>query len=105
MHKVTQTETRKNDHIRINLEEDIRSGLTNGLENYRFDHQALPELDLNSIDLSTEIFGNKLYAPILISSMTGGTEEASEINRVLAAAAQETGVEESKCLRRACTRK
>ncbi|MFN2234189.1 MAG: type 2 isopentenyl-diphosphate Delta-isomerase [Anaerolineales bacterium] len=92
MHKVTQTETRKNDHIRINLEEDIRSGLTNGLENYRFDHQALPDLDLNSVDLTTEIFGTKLNAPILISSMTGGTEEAGKINRVLATAAQETGV-------------
>ena len=92
MHKVTQTETRKNDHIRINLEEDIRSGLTNGLENYRFDHQALPDLDLNSVDLTTKIFGTKLNAPILISSMTGGTEEAGKINRVLATAAQETGV-------------
>ena len=92
MHKVTQTETRKNEHIRINLEEDIRSGLTTGLDNYRFDHQALPELDLNSIDLTTNIFGTKLNAPILISSMTGGTEEAGKINRVLATAAQETGI-------------
>ena len=92
MHKVTQTESRKNDHIRINLEEDIRSGLTNGLEHYRFDHQALPDLDLNSVDLTTKIFGIKLNAPILISSMTGGTKEAGEINRVLATAAQETGV-------------
>jgi isopentenyl-diphosphate delta-isomerase len=92
MHKVTQTETRKNDHIRINLEEDIRSGLTNGLEHYRFDHQALPDLDLNLVDLTTEVFGTKLNAPILISSMTGGTKDAGEINRVLATAAQEMGV-------------
>ena len=46
MPKVTQTGSRKNDHIRINLEEDIRSSLTNGLELYRFEHQALPELNL-----------------------------------------------------------
>ena len=92
MHKVTQTETRKNDHIRINLEEDVRSGLTNGLEHYRFDHQALPDLDLNLVDLTTEMFGTKLNAPILISSMTGGTKDAGEINRVLATAAQEMGV-------------
>jgi isopentenyl-diphosphate delta-isomerase len=92
MHKVTQTETRKNDHIRINLEEDVRSSLTNGLENYRFEHRALPDLDLNLVDLTTEMFGTKLNAPILISSMTGGTKDAGEINRVLATAAQETGV-------------
>ena len=92
MPKVTQTGSRKTDHIRINLEEDVRSGLTTGLERFRFTHQALPELDLEAIDLSTKIFGRKLQAPILISSMTGGTKEAKEINLNLAEAAQEMGV-------------
>jgi len=92
MPKVTQTGSRKTDHIRINLEEDVRSGLTTGLEHFRFIHQALPEIDLEGIDLSVEIFGRKLRAPILISSMTGGTEEASTINRRLAEAAQEMGI-------------
>lgn len=92
MPKVTQTGSRKNDHIRINLEEDVRSSLTTGLERYHFVHQALPELDLESIDLRTKIFGRELQAPILISSMTGGTREAGEINQTLAAAAQEMGV-------------
>ncbi len=92
MPKVTQIGSRKADHIRINLEEDVRSGLTTGLERYRFTHQALPELDLDEVNLSTEIFGKRLQAPILISSMTGGTAEAGEINRRLALAAQETGI-------------
>jgi isopentenyl-diphosphate delta-isomerase len=92
MPKVTQTSSRKADHIRINLEEDVRSGLTNGLERFRFIHEALPENDLEAIDLSTKVFGRKLNAPILISSMTGGTEEAGAINRRLAEAAQEMGV-------------
>jgi isopentenyl-diphosphate delta-isomerase len=92
MPKVTQTGSRKKDHIRINLEEDVRSGLKTGLERYRFVHQALPELDLESIDLSTKIFGRELQAPILISSMTGGTKEAGAINLTLAEAAQEMGV-------------
>ena len=92
MAKVTQIETRKSDHIRINLEEDVRSGLTNGLERYRFIHQALPELNLDDIDLSQQVFGRRLKAPILISSMTGGTAESPAINRTLATAAQEMGV-------------
>jgi isopentenyl-diphosphate delta-isomerase len=92
MPKVTQTSARKSDHIRINLEEDVNSGLTTGLENYRFIHQALPELNLEEVDLSLELFGRKLKAPILISSMTGGTPEAARINRVLAAAAQQMGL-------------
>lgn len=92
MAKVTPISARKSDHIRINLEEDVRSGLTTGLERYRFVHQALPEVDLAEIDLSQELFGRLLRAPILISSMTGGTPEAAAINRVLAQAAQETGI-------------
>ena len=73
MPKVTPTSSRKADHIQINLNEDVRSGLTTGLESYFFTHEALPEIDLESVDLGQTIFGKRLQAPILISSMTGGT--------------------------------
>lgn len=86
------TAHRKNDHIRINLEEDVRSSLTTGLERYTFMHQAVPELDLAQVDTRVRWFGKTLRAPLLISSMTGGTEQAGTINRALAAAAQATGV-------------
>lgn len=86
------TASRKSDHIRINLEEDVRSALTTGLEQYRFIHQALPEMDLDAVDLSQTIFQKRVNAPILISSMTGGTAEAGQINRILAQAAQETQI-------------
>ncbi len=92
MGKVTPISSRKGDHIRINLEEDVRSGLTTGLERYRFVHQAVPELNLDEVNLSLELFSKRLQAPILISSMTGGTPEASALNLTLAAAAQETGL-------------
>jgi isopentenyl-diphosphate delta-isomerase len=92
MKKVTPISSRKADHIRINLEEDVRSGLTTGLEHYHFVHQALPEIDLEQVDLGQRLFSRSLEAPILISSMTGGTPEAALINRTLAEAAQETGV-------------
>lgn len=92
MGKVTGTADRKADHIRINLEEDVRSGLSSGLERFRLVHQALPELDLSAIDLSTQLFGKRLARPLIISSMTGGTELARTINRRLAAAAQTAGV-------------
>ncbi len=86
-------EQRKEDHIRINLEEDVGfDRLTTGLEKYRFVHQALPELNLADINLSTTFFGKPLRAPLLISSMTGGTERAQGINRALAAAAQAAGI-------------
>ncbi len=92
MAKVAPIGRRKADHIKINLEQDVHSGLTSGLERYHFVHEALPELDLEAVDTTLNLFGKKLNAPILISSMTGGTEEAKSINRRLAEAAQTVGV-------------
>ncbi|MGD8554840.1 MAG: type 2 isopentenyl-diphosphate Delta-isomerase [Anaerolineales bacterium] len=92
MSKVTPTSRRKADHIRISLQEDVRSGLTTGLERIRFQHNAIPELDLGQINTQTTFFGKRLRAPILISSMVGGTEEAAALNLALAEAAQATGV-------------
>ncbi|WKZ48616.1 MAG: type 2 isopentenyl-diphosphate Delta-isomerase [Anaerolineales bacterium] len=89
MSKVAPIDQRKADHIKINLEQDVRSALTTGLENYRFTHEALPELDLNRIDTTVDLFRKRLAAPLLISSMTGGTTEAETINLRLAEAAQE----------------
>jgi isopentenyl-diphosphate delta-isomerase len=84
------TEGRKVEHIRINLEKDVQfPRLTTGLERFAFMHQALPELDLKSIDAGVTLFGRPLSAPILISSMTGGTELALRMNRHLAEAAQQ----------------
>lgn len=84
---------RKADHLRITLGEDVQSkALTTGLEKYSFVHQALPEVDLNEIDLSLTLFGKRLKSPLIISSMTGGTPLARRINRNLASAAQATGI-------------
>jgi isopentenyl-diphosphate Delta-isomerase len=84
---------RKLEHLRINLKEDVQyRQTTTGLEHYRFVHQALPNLNLEEIDLSTTLFDKRLRAPLLISSMTGGADEADRINQTLAAAAQATGI-------------
>lgn len=87
MSKVAPIDQRKADHIKINLEKDVRSAVTTGLENYHFGHEALPELDLNRVDPGLSLFGRQLNAPILISSMTGGTSDAEIINLRLAEAA------------------
>ena len=85
----SQTETRKADHLRICLEEDVQfRETTSGLERYRFAHCCLPELDRTEIDLTSTFLGKKLAVPLLISSMTGGTELAQTINYRLADVAQ-----------------
>ena len=84
---------RKADHLRINLDMDVSAkGVSTGLEDYRFAHCALPELDARAIDLSVTLFGRRLRAPLLISPMTGGIEAAREINFRLAQAAQVLGI-------------
>ncbi len=86
-------ETRKKEHIDTVLGEDVSGkGVSTGFERFFFEHVALPELDLGSVDLSTRLFGRRLKAPLLIASMTGGTERARDINRNLAAAAESLGI-------------
>ncbi|NJD59321.1 MAG: type 2 isopentenyl-diphosphate Delta-isomerase [Anaerolineales bacterium] len=92
MEEVTPIGSRKNDHLHINLQQDVSSGLTTGLEEYHFVHCALPEINLSEIDLGVNLFGKHLSAPLLISSMTGGTAEAGQINQILASAAEQAQI-------------
>ena len=89
MNSISQTQSRKADHLRICLESDVQfNNRTNGLDQYRFTHCCLPELNRNEIDIKTTFLGKQLGAPLLISSMTGGTEQAKMINYRLAKVAQ-----------------
>ena len=86
-------ERRKSEHLRINLEEDVSfPRLSTGLERYRFDHNALPEISLDQVSTETTFLGKQLLLPLLISSITGGTAEAQRINAHLAEGAQAAGI-------------
>jgi isopentenyl-diphosphate delta-isomerase len=89
----TPIENRKTEHLRVCLEKDVEfKEITSGFEKYRFEHCCLPELDRGEIDLSTTFLGKSLKAPILISSMTGGTSLAHLVNTRLATVAQRYGL-------------
>jgi isopentenyl-diphosphate delta-isomerase len=85
-------EERKNRHIRVTLEEEVEAEISTGLEEVHLIHRALPEIDLEEVDTSLELFGRRLEAPLIISALTGGTEEGMRINEVLAEAAEEFGI-------------
>jgi isopentenyl-diphosphate delta-isomerase len=92
MEKDAHIAKRKIEHIEINLNQDVNSSLTTGLENYRIVHQALPEISLEDVELSQNFLGKEQPVPLLVSSMTGGTASAARINHNLAMAAQELGL-------------
>ncbi|MFC7391932.1 type 2 isopentenyl-diphosphate Delta-isomerase [Scopulibacillus cellulosilyticus] len=86
------TEKRKSEHIDIALNKQVSGrGITTGFENFRFIHQALPEINFKDIDISTTFLNKRIKAPLVLSSMTGGTERAWEINLHLASAAEKRG--------------
>lgn len=92
MTRPSAIESRKLDHIDINLNRNVEtSGLTTGFERLQFINNAIPEVSLSSVDLTSSFLGKPLAAPILISSMTGGVERGWEITSRLAQAAQELG--------------
>lgn len=83
---------RKQDHIDICLNKDVEGKqITNGFERYRLIHEALPEMDFDSIQTNATFLNKPLKVPFIVSSMTGGTSEATSINRKLAQAAEKKG--------------
>ncbi|MFQ5815423.1 MAG: alpha-hydroxy-acid oxidizing protein, partial [Candidatus Hydrothermarchaeaceae archaeon] len=85
-------DSRKFDHIRISLSEEVESRIGNGFEDLTLVHTALPGVDMESIELKTDFFGREVAMPIMIAGMTGGHRRLMDINRNLALAAQELGI-------------
>ncbi len=91
-HEISATEARKARHIDVCLDDDVASSLDPGWSAVRLRHDALPDIALEDVDCATRFLGFRLNAPILISSMTGGTARAGELNRRLAEAAEDAGI-------------
>lgn len=88
------TSHRKDSHLDLCLGENVEFALDadGGFAGFRFEHDALPELDRAKIDTRVTLLGKNLDAPMIIGAMTGGTKRADEINRKLALAAEACGV-------------
>ncbi|MDR2855804.1 MAG: type 2 isopentenyl-diphosphate Delta-isomerase [Methanomicrobiales archaeon] len=87
MEKERFTSGRKLDHLRICLDEQVESGWS-GFSDIRLVHNALPDVDMDELSLSTTFLGRSLSSPLLISAMTGGHPETKEVNCVLGMAAE-----------------
>ncbi len=84
-------EKRKQAHIDLCLEPDSQSNEPS-FKDYILPYRALPELDLKTIQLQTKLFNKTVSQPLIIGSMTGGSQHAKSINTHLAIAAEEKQV-------------
>jgi isopentenyl-diphosphate delta-isomerase len=85
----SETTERKRSHITTALHRNVQAHVSTGFDDVSLVHKALPELDREEIDLSCELFGRQLSAPVIIESMTGGTPMAVKINAALGKIAEE----------------
>ncbi len=83
---------RKGDHLRIAAKKNINFHRSTLWENVNLVHKAVPEVDLESINFSTEFLGKKLHAPLMVVGMTGGVPAAEKVNKNLAAICQKYGL-------------
>lgn len=86
--KLVRDSCSKLQHLAACLDENVEYQKTPGFENFEFINQALPEISLQEIDLSTSLVNKPLNAPLMIAPMTGGNPRSHEINQLLARAAQ-----------------
>jgi isopentenyl-diphosphate delta-isomerase len=83
---------RKAEHLTFAASADVDARTPAGWDDVHLLHDALPDVDAGSIDLSMEMLGRKLRVPLVISGMTGGHERARAVNAILARVAERTGV-------------
>jgi len=90
---VKKTGERKDEHLVVCLGENVQARqVTTGFEEVHLLHKALPEINLEEIDLSDRVFGHTFSAPLIVESMTGGTHNGGKINAAIARAIEELGL-------------
>lgn len=90
---ISTTSQRKIEHLKLCAESPVESRkVSAGFEDVTLIHRALPELDMDKLNLSIDFLGKRLQAPFLIASITGGHPDITPVNAALAAAAEELGV-------------
>ena len=75
---------RKKDHVELSAYGDVSYRKMTGFERYDFCHDALPEIDLESVSTHATLFGREFSFPLFISSMTGGYMEGGAVNALIA---------------------
>lgn len=84
-------ESRKADHVRLSMDAGNQTTNLSGLSRIRLTHEALPEINWSDISIEASLFGEKINAPLFVSSMTAGHSEGEKLNFRIAEAAEKRG--------------
>ncbi|HEX6983680.1 MAG TPA: type 2 isopentenyl-diphosphate Delta-isomerase [Balneolaceae bacterium] len=75
---------RKKDHVSLTTSGDVDYRIPSGFEDYRFIHNALPEVNAGEVSTEARLLGQTFSFPLFISSMTGGYTNAGAVNAIIA---------------------
>jgi isopentenyl-diphosphate delta-isomerase len=81
-------QNRKQDHVKLTAENQSAYSFDAGLDRWKLRHNALPELNLTDISITSELLSRNFAFPVMLSSMTGGYAGATQMNAIIARAAQ-----------------
>lgn len=92
LYESDSTALRKQEHLDLCLGADVSSRTGNSWEKVQIPHRALPEISMEEIQIHESLWGHRLESPLFISSMTGGSPLADELNLRLARLAEKNGI-------------
>ncbi|MAO64738.1 MAG: type 2 isopentenyl-diphosphate Delta-isomerase [Balneola sp.] len=81
---MTDIRDRKKDHVELTVGDKTQYQHPTGFEQYRFIHNALPEVSFDSVNTEASFLDRSFSFPLFISSMTGGYADAGPVNAVIA---------------------
>lgn len=84
-------EQRKRDHLLLAQDARNQASGQSGLDSIHLNHDALPQIDFEEIDLQAPFLGHALQTPFGVAGMTAGHADAASWNERLAAACEERG--------------
>jgi isopentenyl-diphosphate delta-isomerase len=87
----SQFEQRKKDHIQLALMQINQAEEQNILDSITLQHDALPDLNFNEIEITGSLLNTPAPKPFVVGSMTAGHSEAGSINYNLISACAQQG--------------